>query len=136
MSRIHISLPVTNLKESVKFYQGFLGHEPSKLRGDYANFRLDEPPIHLSLTPSVGPSESVGDRHYGVEVTGEDVLATWRQRMDTAGLIESTEEGTTCCYAVANKVWTKDPDGNSWEVWHRLADSEIKQKADAAACCG
>src|SRR5262249_12749461 len=28
-----------------------------------------------------------------------------------------TQEGTVCCYALQNKCWVKDPDGNFWEVY-------------------
>ena len=46
----------------------------------------------------------------------------------------------TKCYAVQDKVWVKDPDGNDWEVFVVKADTEVMQvptaqaKADAPCC--
>ena len=33
------------------------------------------------------------------------------------------EAGTTCCYAVQDKVWVDGPDGARWEVYTVLADA-------------
>jgi hypothetical protein len=33
------------------------------------------------------------------------------------GLRTRGEEDTSCCYAVQDKVWVEDPDGNMWEVF-------------------
>ena len=30
---------------------------------------------------------------------------------------------TTCCYAVQDKAWVNDPDGNEWEVFVVLEDN-------------
>ncbi len=37
-----------------------------------------------------------------------------------------TEEeiGTTCCFALQDKVWVTGPGGERWEVYAKLADSE------------
>jgi hypothetical protein len=45
-----------------------------------------------------------------------------------------TEKDTACCYAVQDKVWIEDPDGNSWEVFVVKADAPV-MKADASTCC-
>ena len=29
---------------------------------------------------------------------------------------------TNCCYAIQDKTWTQDPDGNEWEVFVVLQD--------------
>ena len=53
--RVHISLPVSDVPSSIGFYQRLLGREASKVRDDYANFRLDGPALHLEdLTGSHG----------------------------------------------------------------------------------
>ena len=44
---------------------------------------------------------------------------------------------TTCCYALQDKAWVHDPDGNEWEVFVVLEDNlgaEAK-KSDDATCC-
>jgi hypothetical protein len=41
---------------------------------------------------------------------------------------------TDCCYALQDKVWASDPDGNSWEVFTVLEDTEGEKK-EASSCC-
>ena len=43
------------------------------------------------------------------------------ERITTAGLADKLEENTTCCHAVQNKVWSKEPQGIAWE-WYRITD--------------
>ena len=47
--RIHISLEVSDLKKSISFYEKLFSQKVSKVKSDYANFRLDEPGLHLAL---------------------------------------------------------------------------------------
>ena len=46
------------------------------------------------------------------------------------------ETGTTCCYAVQDKVWVTGPDGEQWEVYTVLADAgaELEGKTTADVC--
>jgi hypothetical protein len=55
------------------------------------------------------------------------------------------EIGTTCCFALQDKVWVTGPAGEKWEVYTVLADSETfgtspqhldEDKADGGVCCG
>lgn len=34
------------------------------------------------------------------------------------------EDGTTCCYALQDKVWATGPGGERWEVYTVLADAD------------
>ena len=54
-----------------------------------------------------------------------------------AGLPTRVEENVTCCYAVQDKVWTADPDGNRWEVFVVLDAEGARHQSDsgASACC-
>ena len=64
---------------------------------------------------------------WAIEVdTPEEVRAATRRLADV-GLEPDVHEGTTCCYAVQDKAWVKDPDGAPWEVYTVLAD----RRADA-----
>ena len=36
----------------------------------------------------------------------------------------ATEDEVTCCFAVQDKVWVDDPDGEPWEIYTVLADSD------------
>ncbi|MGH3618893.1 MAG: glyoxalase/bleomycin resistance/dioxygenase family protein, partial [Pseudonocardiaceae bacterium] len=40
-----------------------------------------------------------------------------------AGLDTLTEDNTTCCYAVQDKVWIHGPGQEPWEVYAVKADS-------------
>ena len=140
--RIHISLNVASLDASIGFYQALFGQAPSKLRDGYANFRLDEPPIHLALMEQSG-STGGGATHYGVELPDHEVLADWRGRLEATGVRVAIEDEAACCFAKADKLWLTDPDGNRWEVWVRTGEfeamgetrSEVFEEEARESCC-
>ena len=122
ISRVHISLPVSDLQKSNLFYSKLFGQDASKEKSDYINFRLDQPAIHLALVHR----ESVPDRgceHFGIELPDEETFKAWEKRLnETVAELAEPESGAKCCYAKADKVWLSDPDGNRWEIWHRTGD--------------
>jgi catechol 2,3-dioxygenase-like lactoylglutathione lyase family enzyme len=141
--RIHISLNVDSLEKSKNFYARLFGQEASKVREGYANFRLDEPPIHLALQEKkVQPCNGLS--HLGLEVPDRDTLFAWRRRLEATGVPFAVEDEAECCYARADKLWLQDPDGYRWEVWVRTGQHDsmggvkvleaIKQ-AESGACC-
>jgi catechol 2,3-dioxygenase-like lactoylglutathione lyase family enzyme len=120
--KAHLALNVHNVNRSVEFYKKLFGIEPSKLRKGYAKFDVQNPPLNLTLN-----EHSFGERgalsHLGVQVaTTEDVL-TMRQQWEQAGLLTRDEMQTNCCYALQDKTWVRDPDGNEWEVFVVLEDN-------------
>jgi catechol 2,3-dioxygenase-like lactoylglutathione lyase family enzyme len=133
--RIHVSLPVGDLDASVRFYEAFLDTPASKRQPGYANFRLSEPPLHLALVAGAGAQDD-GTRHYGIEVGSQAELDRWSDRLRARNLVAREEEGETCCYARANKLWVADPDGRQWEVWLRLADADTMKSSSTACCTG
>ncbi len=135
-TRIHVNINVRDLTQSVAFYSTLFGHVPSKVRSDYANFRLDEPALHLALVHKPGNAPASTEQHFGVELFEDAELDGWRERATGAGLQARIEEEVTCCYAVANKFWVQDPDGNEWEFWVRHAEAEAMREAGAEGeCC-
>jgi catechol 2,3-dioxygenase-like lactoylglutathione lyase family enzyme len=140
-TRIHVSLGVSDLDRSVAFYSTLFGAEPTKRREDYANFRLDEPALHLALVHAPGAPKKDTPEHFGVELFEDDDLAGWQRRLEEAGLSLRTEEQVTCCYAVADKFWAADPDGNEWEFWVRAAEAEAMRgeamalEPGSSTCC-
>ncbi|HEY1921065.1 MAG TPA: hypothetical protein VGH27_36305, partial [Streptosporangiaceae bacterium] len=40
-----------------------------------------------------------------------------KERFLAAGFAVEEETATACCYAVQNKIWLGDPDGNRWELF-------------------
>ncbi|MEM9488867.1 MAG: ArsI/CadI family heavy metal resistance metalloenzyme [Myxococcota bacterium] len=129
-TRVHISVTVADLATAVHFYEALFGQDVSRRRPDYANFRLDQPPLMLALVSQPGRANPGGEadrdacRHYGVELPSADILATWRDRARTAGLALRLETDKVCCYAKADKFWVDDPDGNAWEFWYRKGDAD------------
>lgn len=137
ITRMHIALNCTDLEKSLPFYRSFFGTEPAKIKDNYAKFELQNPPLHFSL--NVRPVESNGVlNHLGFQVdTTEDVLATG-ERLRQAGLLPIDEMNTTCCYAVQDKIWVHDPDGNAWEIFATKEDSEFESASEArdpSPCC-
>lgn len=142
-ARTHINLSVADLNASVDFYSKVFNTAPTKLRSDYANFRLEEPvALHLALVHQPGLSRTTMDhsngQHFGVELFADAELSTWKERVKAAGILPHLEEeAVTCCYAVADKFWLQDPDGNAWEFWVRHDDEgqTLFSSTEAVACC-
>lgn len=111
----HVSLNVSNVEASVAFYEKLFGVSVTKRRPGYAKFDLAEP--SLNLTMQEAERTGVNASHFGIQVAStEDVGAAWT-RFKESGLPTLTENDTSCCYALQDKVWVTDPDGNSWEVF-------------------
>src|SRR6185436_3774783 len=130
----HVSLNVTNVDASVAFYEKVFGVAAAKRRPGYAKFDLAEP--SLNLTMQEAPRTGINASHFGVQVaSSEDVAAAWT-RFKQAGLPTRTEENTTCCYALQDKVWVEDPDGNDWEVFVVKGDTDQRhEEPSKAGCC-
>lgn len=149
----HISLNVKDIEKSVEFYSRLFGQEPVKLvksnstvhsvvreqageeseapRFGYAKFDVAEPPLNFVLN-EVPYSEGGTLSHLGLQVaTTEDVLKI-RERWAEAGLMTVDEMKVDCCYALQDKTWARDPDGNEWEAFVVLENTE--PKAEACGC--
>jgi catechol 2,3-dioxygenase-like lactoylglutathione lyase family enzyme len=136
-SRIHMGLAVKSLERSVAFYTTLLGQEPTKTRPRYAKFEVAEPPVNLALNEvggATGPNNSVA--HFGIQVKSSEAVHVVADRLKEAGQKTSIEEKVTCCYAVQNKVWATDPDGNKWEVYVVLDNDGTQHKSSQTECCG
>jgi catechol 2,3-dioxygenase-like lactoylglutathione lyase family enzyme len=129
--KAHIALNVKDVGASVDFYRKLLAIEPAKQRAGYAKFDVINPPLNLSLNESASSNKGALS-HMGIQVAStEDVMAV-RQRWTEAGLLTRDEMQTNCCYAVQDKAWVTDPDGNEWEVFVVLKDN----LPESSACCG
>ena len=136
MSRVQLALNVSDIDEAVSFYSKLFGAEPAKRRPGYANFAITEPPLKLVLLEN--PSEGGSLNHLGVEVSDIDTVDAEQARLAEAGLASVDERATTCCYAKQDKFWVQGaPDGQSWEVYTVLGDSQtFYAEEDGPACCG
>ncbi|CAN5789638.1 ArsI/CadI family heavy metal resistance metalloenzyme [soil metagenome] len=149
----HISLNVRDVGKSVAFYKNLFGIEPVKFiegkttihsilrdqlgeksekpRFGYAKFDVENPPLNLVLN-EVDFAEGGSLSHLGLQVAStEDVLRA-RERWIEAGLITVDEMKVDCCYALQDKTWARDPDGNEWEVFVVLQNTE--PVAEACGC--
>jgi catechol-2,3-dioxygenase len=131
--KTHISLNVSNVSESAEFYKKMLGIEPIKLRSDYAKFDAQNPPLNLTMNQmSVEKGGSLS--HLGLQVESTEEVLDMAKRWQENGLVTLDEMRTDCCYALQDKTWVSDPDGNRWEVFVVLGNTEDKDIA-ASACC-
>ena len=135
-SRVHIALAVNNLERSVTFYRTLFGQPPTKTRPRYAKFEVAEPPVNLALNEmggATGPNNPVA--HFGIQVKSTEAVGAVAARLREAGLETAVENNVTCCYAVQNKVWATDPDGNKWEVYVVLDNDAARHRSSQSACC-
>src|SRR5262249_31493843 len=123
----HVALYVADLDAAIARYRKLLGHEPAKVRHDYAKFELVDPPVILSLNTGGEPGtvSHLGIRYPG---TGDVASELVRAKQEQVDLLE--QKGTTCCYAKADKFWVRDADGMPWEIYTLLADSDAETAAD------
>lgn len=139
MSRIQLALNVSDLDAAVGFYSKLFATNPAKREPGYANFAIPDPPLKLVLVEQPGLRDrGVGGalNHLGIEVETSNEVAETSARLTEEGLDANEQMGTTCCFAVQDKVWVEDPDGAPWEVYTVLADapSETGITGDGICC--
>lgn len=130
--KTHIALRVTDLDRSIGFYCALLGVEPVKHKGNYAKFDLDNPALNLSLNATTSGLSKGALSHLGIQVESSETVRAVMDRLQAAGLATREEYDTDCCYALQDKVWVTDPDGNAWEIFVvKVADTD-----SATTACG
>jgi predicted lactoylglutathione lyase len=128
--KAHLALNVKNVEQSTEFYRKMLDLEPSKVREGYAKFDVLNPPLNLTLN-QVSFKERGALSHLGIQVASTTDVLAMREKWAEAGLLTRDEMQTNCCYALQDKTWVQDPDGNEWEVFVVLEDN-LKE---TSACC-
>ena len=63
-----------------------------------------------------------------ITVIGRNI--SHKTRLEKEGFFAREEMDTTCCYAVQDKFWVTDPDGNEWEFFYTKLDSEVHKIED------
>jgi len=146
----HVAVYVRSIPEAVEQYRKLLGIEPAKVKHDYAKFEIADPPVIFSLNVGGEPGKL---SHLGIRYSGTGEVASEMVRVKQASVPLFQQQGTTCCYAKADKFWVQDADGIPWEMYTLLADVEAETAADRelrdflgqnataaaaepAACCG
>jgi hypothetical protein len=133
-SRIHMNWFVNDLAESTRFYEVFFGQPASKQRPDYVKFELEDPPLHLALQEDMKPTPGGFVAHMGIQLKSTDQIAEAKERYLAAGFHVEEEFAKACCYAVQNKIWLGDPDGNRWELFV-TTDNERNELCEGVPDC-
>ena len=131
--KTHISINVSNVKESIEFYKKMLGVEPFKVKDDYAKFDVANPPLNLTMN-QIGFTKGGSLSHLGLQVETTEEVLEMGKRWQENGLKTLDEMKTDCCYALQDKTWVEDPDGNKWEVFVVLGNTNEKDIAESACC--
>jgi catechol 2,3-dioxygenase-like lactoylglutathione lyase family enzyme len=142
--KIHVALNVNNVEQSVKFYRAMFGAEPVKWKPGYAKFDIAEPPLNLTLNYDAEVTKRGTLSHLGIEVSSTAEVLAAKERLEKAGLVTRDEMNVDCCFALQDKVWITDPDGNPWEVFTvKIGDTKpelkvTKERPDTSqpsSCC-
>ena len=122
MKRLHVSVAVSDLEQSIRFYSTLFDAKPTVLKTDYAKWMLDEPRVNFSISTR-GADKGVD--HLGIQVDDDAELAVVAKRLASAGESVFEQKATTCCYAQSNKAWVHDPEGIAWETFHTFGQSTV-----------
>jgi len=134
MSRVQLALNVDDIDAAVAFYSELFSAQPAKRRPGYANFAIDDPALKLVLIENPGSGGTLN--HLGVEVASTEEVVAATSRLAKGGLPTQLEDGTTCCYALQDKVWATGPGGERWEVYTVLADAGAELEGKTLADVG
>ena len=141
--KVHIGLNVGDVERSVNFYRAMFGMDPVKWKPGYAKFDITEPPLNLTLNYSGEVMHKGALNHLGIEVQDTSQVLAAKKRFADAGLLTIGEMNVDCCFALQDKVWVTDPDGNRWEIFTvKIGDTRPElnatDKANSAkpsGCC-
>lgn len=136
--RMHVSLYVSDIMQTVNFYTAFFGLPASKIKPGYAKYILESPSLIISFVEN---KERVQQNfgHLGFQVETLEEMNEYLLKAKKMNLVSKEEMGTNCCYAKQDKFWVTDPDGVQWEVYFFHEDAEFNdphyEMSDASACC-
>ncbi len=131
--KTHISLNVSDIEKSIEFYGKMFGVKPFKQKSDYAKFDIANPPLNLTMN-QVKIERGGSLSHLGLQVETTAEVLEMTKRWQETGLLTLEEMQTECCYALQDKTWVSDPDGNRWEVFVVL-DNAVEKHISDSACC-
>lgn len=137
--RLQLAMNVSNLDESIDFYEKMFATKVAKVKPGYANFAIENPPLKLVLFEA--PDQGGTLNHLGVEVETADEVEAAEDRIVADGVATSGVDKTECCYAAKTETWVEGPD-NKWEWYVKHGDIEQLHNivvgdanADGNVCC-
>lgn len=136
--KMHISLYVNDILETVNFYTSFFGKPADKVKKDYAKYILDEPALIISFIENPERvQENFG--HLGFQVASKEEVLRRLDAVQKMNIKTLEEMGTSCCYAIQDKFWVTDPSGVQWEIYYFHQDTAFNdphyETGESNACC-
>ena len=133
----HLSFGVSDVKKTSEFYKNFFEIEPAKIKKDYVKFELENPAMVISFIQSQTISSKSGEHfHFGIRYGTTDEVLNKLESIKKSNIEILEEKNVSCCYAVQDKFWVKDPDGLRWEVYTYKEDTEsLKTTSEGSNCC-
>jgi len=128
--RLQLAINVDDLEKAIDYYSKLFRTAPNKVKAQYANFAIDEPPLKLVLFEKPGATDRLN--HLGVETFDQADVDAAVEHFKQAGIAGKQEEGEICCYAKQNKIWSADPQGLRWE-WYRVLEDTERYGSDEEA---
>jgi catechol 2,3-dioxygenase-like lactoylglutathione lyase family enzyme len=142
VKRLHVHLTVRDFDQSIDFYAGLFGAQPTVIKPDYAKWMLDDPSVNFAISTR---AKTPGVDHLGIEVDSEHELQEVSTRLTAAGRPVHGQKETTCCYARSDKAWVDDPQGIAWETFFTVGETTVygedrdgmalNPAAKPSACC-
>jgi len=120
---LHISLDVSDLEESVRFYSALFGAAPTKLEQHYAKFDLESPAINLTMQQKEHCCLQ-GLNRLGIQVESNAEIEAYKARLVNAGITIREETNAASYDVLQDKICFKDPSGFRWEVYMFGEDAE------------
>ena len=136
--RMHVSLYVSDISQTVQFYNQFFGVEATKIEKGYAKYILESPSLIISFVENPGRVKaSFG--HLGFQVETRALMDKQLEAARQKNILDKEEIGTACCYARQDKFWVNDPDGIQWEVYYFHEDVAFNdpkyENEQSEVCC-
>jgi catechol 2,3-dioxygenase-like lactoylglutathione lyase family enzyme len=137
MKRFHVHVGVEDLEQSIRFYSGLFGAEPTVRKPDYAKWMVEDPRLNFAISKR---GAAIGVNHLGLQAESAEELAAIRTGFAAADSGVRDEPDASCCYAKSDKHWVTDPQGIAWEGYHsmgeiRYFDGETEAATASSGCC-
>jgi hypothetical protein len=123
MKRLHVHVSVDDLGQSIRFYSTLFSAEPTVLKGDYAEWMLDDPRVNFAISTQAGRSSGIS--HLGIQAEDEAELVEVYDRLARAERPIVEAKNATCCYAESDKQWIADPQGVPWETFLTYGEATV-----------
>ena len=93
--------------------------------------------LHANESPVERPAPAPGSlSHLGIQVPSTGQVLEIRDRWSRARARHQRDEmHTECCFALQDKAWARDPDGNEWEAFTVLEDNLPEKAPSSISCC-